>query len=147
MAQQGLAVFDHTVQETNAWLSEIAEEMGQRDRQMAYHALRGVLFTVRDRLTVDEALDLSAQLPMLLRGLYFEGYKPADKPLKIRDRDVFLERVNKELQAGGYADPAAATAAVFKVMEERLTDGLNNHVRDMLPEEISSMWPEAAAQS
>jgi uncharacterized protein (DUF2267 family) len=31
-----------------------------------------VLHALRDRLTVEEASDLAAQLPMLIRGLYYE---------------------------------------------------------------------------
>lgn len=52
--------------------------MGPPDRQMAYHALRGVLFTLRDRLTVEEAAHFASQLPLLIRGIFYEGYRSAD---------------------------------------------------------------------
>ena len=60
MSQLGLDIFDRTIHDTNTWLKEISEELGRPDRQIAYHALRGVLFTMRDRLTAEEAADFAA---------------------------------------------------------------------------------------
>src|ERR687886_176925 len=65
MSSTGLEVFDRTVQETNIWLGEIAEDLGP-DRQVAYRVLRAVLHALRDRLTVEQAAHLSAQLPRML---------------------------------------------------------------------------------
>ena len=64
MASSGLAVFDTTLQKTNAWLKEVMDELGSSDRHQAYLALRAVLHALRDRLTVEEVAQLGAQLPM-----------------------------------------------------------------------------------
>lgn len=144
MSQTGFAVFDQTVQQTNNWLGEISEEMNHPDRQVAYHALRGVLFALRDRLTVEEAVNLGSQLPLLVRGIYFEAYKASGKPETIRDRDVFIQKVTPELQAAGGADPEAATRAVFTVLARHISEGQARHVREMLPEAIRTFWPEEA---
>lgn len=42
MSTTGFRGFDHTIQETNTWLHEIAERMDNPDRHMAYHALRSL---------------------------------------------------------------------------------------------------------
>lgn len=144
MAELGLRVIDRTVHDTNTWLKEISEEMGHPDRQMAYHALRGVLFTLRDRLTVEEAAHFASQLPLLVRGIFYEGYRPAGKPEKYRDRDEWLQRVNHELEQTGGQNPENATKAVFAVISGHVTGGEVNEVRDMLPDTIRSMWPEPA---
>jgi uncharacterized protein (DUF2267 family) len=70
MSSAGVEVFDSTLQKTSQWLNDLMMDMGWQDRQMAYSTLRAVLHTLRDRLTADEAVDLGAQLPMLIRGFY-----------------------------------------------------------------------------
>jgi uncharacterized protein (DUF2267 family) len=140
MAMTGLEVFDTTVQRTNIWLNEIAEQLGP-DRQRAYHALRAVLHTLRDRLTVDEAAHLSAQLPMLVRGLFFEGWHPAHKPEKMRTGEDFLARIQAELVGIQPINPEAAARAVFAVLDRHVTPGAGMHVKDMLPKEVRRLWP------
>ncbi len=73
----GLAVFDTTVQETNLWLKGIMEGLHTDDRHLAYLALRATLHALRDRLGPENAVHLAAQLPMLVRGLYYEGWRLA----------------------------------------------------------------------
>ena len=139
MPQTGLAQFDTTVQETNQWLQEIMANF-HPDRQIAYHALRGVLHTLRDRLPVAEVMDFAAQLPTLVRGIFFEGYNVSNKPIKY-SREEFLERVFEELDMAGGGDPAAATRAVFQVLSDRISEGEVRHVRYALPQEFNNLWP------
>ena len=89
MSATGLAAFDSTLHTTNAWLAEIQMRTGWQGRHAAYHALCAVLHALRDRLTVDEAVALGAQLPMLVRGFYYEGWHPAGKPNKEAPRKSF----------------------------------------------------------
>ena len=76
MSATGLDVFDKTLQTTNIWLNEIMDEMGP-DRQIAWKALSTVLHKLRDRLPVEAAAHLGAQLPLLVRGVYYDQYQPA----------------------------------------------------------------------
>ena len=70
----GLDTFDKTIQETNLWLKDIMERLNTNDRHHAYSTLRAVLHTLRDRIGPESAAHLGAQLPMLLRGLFYEGW-------------------------------------------------------------------------
>jgi uncharacterized protein (DUF2267 family) len=140
MSATGLEVFDQTLQKTNIWLKEIMDDLGP-DRQRAYHALRAVLHTLRDRLTVEEAAHLSAQLPLLVRGIYFEGWHPAHKPTRERSQEDFLEQVSARLQGIEPINSEAATRSVFKVIKENVTDTEVAHVRDMLPKQIQTLFP------
>jgi uncharacterized protein (DUF2267 family) len=140
MSASGLEVFDDTVHKTNLWLKEIMEALGP-DRQRAYHALRAVLHSLRDRLTVDEAAHLSAQLPMLIRGIYFEGWHPAHKPTKARTREAFLAEVEERLQGIGPINPATATQAVLAVLERNIDPGEAAHIRQALPKPLQTLFP------
>jgi uncharacterized protein (DUF2267 family) len=69
------------------------DELGWEDAHKAYQALRLVLHTLRDRLTVEEAVQFAAQLPMLVRGFYYEGWAPTGNPLKHRHKQEFLSNI------------------------------------------------------
>lgn len=71
----GLAVFDTTIQDTNLWLKAVSTRLADCERQDAYAALRAVLHALRDRLPAQSAVNFAAQLPLLLRGVYFEGWR------------------------------------------------------------------------
>jgi uncharacterized protein (DUF2267 family) len=143
MPTTGQIGFDRTVQETNTWLNDISDAMGDPRRSVAYHALRGTLFALRDRLPPAEVFDLSAQFPMLLRGLFFEGYRPQGKPEKMH-RDEFFERVQKELQSAGGANVENAVRAVFQVLDQHVGTGEIQDVRRALPADLRDLWPTTA---
>lgn len=141
MVETGLSTFDKTLQITNTWLREIEEALHLEDRQQAYHALRGVLLVLRDRLPVDEAMDLAAELPMLIRGVYFEGYKAANKPVKY-DADEFLRHVQKELESGGVTNsPNDVSRAVLDVLARHISAGEVRQLRYTMPKGIQGRWP------
>ncbi len=140
MSATGLEVFDTTVQTTNIWLKEIGEQIGP-DRQRCYQALRAVLFSLRDRLDPNEAADLAAQLPMLVRGIYYEGYRPTGKPERIRSRDEFLHKVGEHLEQTRPLGADEATRAVFKVLDHYLDPGEMADVKQSLPQDIRTLFP------
>jgi uncharacterized protein (DUF2267 family) len=140
MSQTGLAAFDSTIQTTNAWLHEVMEELYLRDRHQAYHALRAVLHALRDRLSVDGAAALGAQLPLLVRGIYYEGWHPANKPLK-QHREEFLIHLAQELRGDPPADAEAVAKAVFKVLARHVSGGEIEGVKRSLPGDLRSLLP------
>ena len=141
MSDLGLNVFDTTVRETHGWLNEIGESLGP-DKQRQYHALRAVLFALRDRMTVDEAFHLSAQLPLLVRGIFWEGYNPTGKPETYRDRAAFLDRVSGWLELSPPLDPEDSARAVFQAVARNIEPGQLEQVRHMMPEPVRDLFPE-----
>ena len=111
--------------------------MGGTKPQASYRVLRAVLHALRDRLTVDDAAALGAQLPLLVRGIYYEGWHPRGKPMKIRHADEFLARVRDELTENIHPD--AAVTAVFQEMERHLDPGETEKVMRLLPREIAAL--------
>lgn len=144
MSATGLEVFDKTLQSTNIWLNEIGEEQGiGPDKQRAYHALRAVLWTLRDRLTPEEAFHLSAQLPMLVRGIYWDGYRLSGKPEKERSREEFFELIAQRVGQTSPMSPGACARGVFRVLARHLPEGEVEEVKQMLPEPLRTLFPEA----
>jgi uncharacterized protein (DUF2267 family) len=135
----GLSVFDTTVQETNLWLKSIMEGLDTDDRHLAYLALRGTLHALRDRLGAEHAVQLAAQLPMLVRGLYYEGWRPA-APTRERTRADFLAHVRSELPHGSALDADLATRAVFATMWQKLDLGEVGKLIDLMPPELKELW-------
>jgi len=141
MSLTGLPTFDSTIHTTNAWLQELMLRLGWRERHRAYHALRAVLHTLRDRLTVDEVATLGAQLPMLVRGIYYEGWHPAGKPLPERHKAEFLARVAAAFRDDPEVDPEQVTRSVLGLLSKHVTEGEIEGIKHVLPGELRSLWP------
>ncbi len=139
MSATGLDVFDKTLQTTNIWLNEIMEEIGP-DRQIAWKVLSTVLHKLRDRLPVELAAHLGAQLPLLVRGAYYDQYQPARQPTDCRSADEFAAEVGEWLADVRPVDPDAAIRAVFRVLGRHVAEGQLAKVRDSLPKSIRERW-------
>jgi uncharacterized protein (DUF2267 family) len=140
MSNTGIRAFDSTIQTTNVWLNDLADQLGWRDKQRAYHALTAVLHALRDRLPIEQAVALGAQLPMLVRGFYYEGWHPADKPFKERRKEEFLAHVAAAFRDEADIDSEEIARAVFQVIAKHVTPGEVKHVKVTLPDEIRSLW-------
>jgi uncharacterized protein (DUF2267 family) len=144
MSATGLDVFDRTLQATNVWLDEMMEPLGP-DRQVAWHALGAALRALRDRLPVDSAAHLAAQLPLLVRGLFYDQWHPAGKPLKERTRAEFLAHVADVLRDTRPVDPEDAARAAFAVIARHVSPGEAEKVKHALPDELRVLWPAGGA--
>jgi len=134
-------LFEATLHKTDEWLNQLKRLLPTDDRHVAYLALRATLHALRDRLTVQEVAQLGAQMPMLIRGFYYEGWDPSGKPLKIRHREEFLDRVTSELAYVNDKEPEEIVRAVFTLLVQRISDGEIEDVKHVLPEDIRDLWP------
>jgi uncharacterized protein (DUF2267 family) len=137
----GLDTFDKTVQESNLWLKDIMDRLETEDRHHAYSTLRAVLHALRDRIGAESAAHLGAQLPMLLRGLYYEGWDPTDKPTKERHEDAFLAHVARELSRAEEGEVEQGTLAVLDVLSKHIDRGAAVKIAGMFPQELRQFWP------
>jgi uncharacterized protein (DUF2267 family) len=138
MTVTGLKSFDHSLTTTQQWLSDVKEELHLGTQEQAYEVTRAVLHTLRDRLTVEQAVKLAAQLPMLLQGVYYHGWSVAGKPEKIRHKEEFLSKIADKLM--GKHPPEESARAVFQVMQKRVTCGEVCDVIGSLPKDIQQLW-------
>jgi uncharacterized protein (DUF2267 family) len=137
-----LSAFDSTVQTTHLWLKELMGLLGWQDQHRAYLALRAVLQALRDRLSVDGAAALGAQLPLLIRGFYYEGWHPHGKPLKERKKEEFLAHVRAPFRQEPDFDPEPVVRAVLQVLAAHVSAGEVDKVKNTLPGEIRALWPD-----
>ncbi len=144
MSNKKLDVIDTTVQKTYEWLKDLREELHVEDSQTAYHALSAVLHTLRDRLSTEEVAGLGAQLPILLRGIYYDAWHPANKPLKMRSREQFLELVAERFGSIAAVQPERLVHAVLLVLEKHVSRGEIENIQATLPKGIRELWREAA---
>jgi uncharacterized protein (DUF2267 family) len=144
MSTNGLEVFDKTLHTTNTWLKEIMEVLGP-DRHVAWHVLGAVLRAVRDRIPLELSAHLSAELPLLVRGLFYDQWRPATAPERYRSLDEFLQHVDINLRSTRPVDPEDAVRAVFTVLTRHLPEGQLEKVRHALPEDVRAIWPERAS--
>ena len=142
MSEQGLETIESTTQKTHEWIARIAEALHMQKRD-AYKSLRAVLQTLRDRLPVDLAVHLGAQLPMLIRGLYYEGWKPSKVPIKM-SREEFLVAAQEKIIADRVIDPEETVQAVLAVVADHAGGGELEKVMHSLPQDIQSLFPETA---
>lgn len=141
MAAQGLAVFDKTLQTTHIWLNEIEAELGP-DTKHAWKVLSTVLHKLRDRLPLTEAAHLGAQLPLLIRGVFYDQFTPARQPTDY-NLDQFIEEVAKWLRDARPTDPREAIRAVFRVLSRHVARGEIEEVQHLLPQDLRAFWRDA----
>jgi len=142
MASATVDSIERTVHKTNEWLDDLAGEM-HTDREEAWRVLRAYLRVLRDRLTVDEAAQLAAQLPHLLRGVFYEGFDPGHQPERIRDRDELLARLAELARLRSDDEAARAAAAATRVLRRHISEGEFDDVLAQLPKDIRAVLEQA----
>lgn len=131
MSEQGLETIETTVQKTHEWIERIAASTHMEKRD-AWKSLRAVLQTLRDRLPADLAEHFGAQLPMLVRGLYYEGWEPSKVPIKM-SREEFLAVVQSRTIADRVIDPVQTVQNVLAILANHIGGGEMHKVMDAFP--------------
>jgi uncharacterized protein (DUF2267 family) len=136
-------LFAETLAQMQTWLHEIRDEMGGwMSDDYALQALRAALHSLRDQMTVDQSAHLSAQLPILVRGIYFEEWVPSQTPARDRHEEVFLARIGPYFRGKERAvDPKDVVRSVFKVLHRHISEGESEKIYNTLPRDIRRYWP------
>jgi uncharacterized protein (DUF2267 family) len=133
-----LDAIDRTVAKSYEWLHAVAERGNLDDLHRAYQVLRAVLHALRDRISPDVAAHVSAQLPLLIRGLFYEGWDPSKIPARM-SLSEFLARIEKETTLKGPSEAEDATRAVLAVLWDELGDGTMEHLMSVLPRDFAAL--------
>lgn len=142
MTISSISNIEKGIHDFNMWIKEIKEELKCSD-QNAYTALQATLQTLRDRLTVNEAVHLGAQLPIIIKGVYYDKWKPADKPEKL-DKLTFTSKVHNKFNNDPDVNPENFIQTVFYVIQKNITNGEIEDIKSVLPPDIANLFNLAA---
>ena len=135
--------FEKFTREFEQWLIFIGEEMDMENRpDIAFQALRSVLHAIRDRIIPSEVFDLSAQLPLMVRGVFFEGYNLKDKPEKYNAVEL-LETIEQGFYGNTSVDAESAFRAVLNLLYEKISEGELEDIYGGMPKDIKELWRES----
>ena len=140
----GVENLDRSIEKANAWLTDIDAGFGTSDRRLAYRVLRAWLHSLRDRLSVDVAAHFAAQLPDLLRGVFFDGWTPSRVPQKY-DRDAYVTRFAREARVHD-SEVAKAAGIVTMVARRHMSAGVLTEAFGLLPADLRELLERAAAE-
>ena len=145
-ADGSIRQINHATEQVHEWLKDLAAREPLQNPEQAYSILRAVLHTVRDRLTAEEVAHLGSQLPMIVRGFYFEGWRPALAPNDFSTEEEFLARVRSSLGTGTPTelDLRDATLTTLDFLADHVDEGEMRHVTTQMPEEIEALFREAS---
>jgi uncharacterized protein (DUF2267 family) len=140
-------LFRESVRKTNGWIADLAGKLDWDNPSQVFRAMRKTLHLLRDRLPLNEAVQLAAEFPLVLRGAYFEGWKPSKNPDKTLGEKEFLEALNREFRDLENFDAEQVCRCVFGVLRSRITEGEARDVRGALPGGLRSLWDRATDQT
>ncbi|PZF88366.1 DUF2267 domain-containing protein [Micromonospora deserti] len=143
MAEQLKSAVDSSMEKTNLILKDIERAYGwpKEQRNQSYCALRTVLHLLRDRMPVQESVEFAAQLPLVVRGIYFDGWKPADVPIKL-NRDDFLLEVRQRFPYDVQGGTERVVQVVLDALRQHVTtQGQWEDVKDTMPKDMARMLP------
>ena len=132
---------EDAVTATESWVNALAERIGWRNRRKAYQALVTTLHALRDYLPTGEAVYLAAQLPPLLRGIYYEGWHPTGHPFPIENRSEFLDRIQEGMHRDPAIDAERIARDVLAELARHLPSGELEDAKAATPKPLRALWP------
>lgn len=127
--------------ETEDWIDDLVRRLDWQSREKTLDALIAALHALRDGLPWDEAVQVGAFLPLLLRGFYYEGWHPTARSLPLTTRDAFLERIHDTLHQEPGVDAELVARAVFSLLAERLPPTELEDAKAVTPKALHAFWP------
>ena len=139
--QSHVRAIDRNIETTNIWLNELSNELHAEDKEEAWNCLNAVLRTIRDRLPAEDAVHFAAQLPTLIRGSYYEGWRPSEAPHKWRHKEDYLAAVRDRMPGRDKMDIEEAVRAVLRVAGHHMNEEEIRKIKSIHPKDVWDLWP------
>ena len=140
MKPTGHTPIDEAPQVVAEWINLICDDLEWTEKGRAYLLLSETLQAIRDYLGVNEAADLAAQLPLILRGIYYTGWNPSKTPVHPRSKTAFLKRVSVKFDKQPLDDPERAVVAVFDLLRKKVSMGEIEQVSNAMRKPLGDLW-------
>lgn len=137
------------VEDVNLFLRQVAQELGEPDNMD--HAARvtvGVLHALRVNISVEESMHLISQLPLILKGVYVDGWNISREMSQSNSLEEFLDDVRmqvlptSERDFGDNEQASKNVRAVLRVMRNYVSEGEMRHIKQQLPKPIAALFEE-----
>lgn len=145
MSSRGTHVFDSAVQSANAWFGGVSDELGTHDQRFVYRVLRVWLHELRDRLDVNDAVAFGAQLPELIRGIYYDGWTPSKVPIKV-DLSEYVRSFAVHARVGS-ADVPELVGGISAAFAKRISPDFLNEITESLPHSLRQLFRSKPVES
>lgn len=139
MGSGTIGLFNSATTEAYAWLDAVCEELDWGDRHRALRGMRAALHVLRDHLSSEQNAKLSAQLPTLIRGIYFEGWNPAHTAHD-RSIEAYLDAIAQSDPLEKDVDPFEIARAVYAVLARHISAGEVEKIVTTLPHRLRILW-------
>lgn len=140
MGSEGLDVIEHSVHLAHDWVNELTGRLDWSSKRSALRLMRVTMHHIRDHLPVDELAQFSAQLPVLVRGFFFEGWVPKRTPIKERHEYEFIAYIDEQMADTEEYRGREDIKCVFDLLNARLSRGEIEDVRACLPVDLRDIW-------
>jgi uncharacterized protein (DUF2267 family) len=145
MSDNGLTAFDRTLEKTHQFINDVSAAINVEDKHVTFMGIKAVLHALRDRIPLEEAVQLGSQFPILLAGFYYQGWKPAATPTKERSVAAFIDKVRDNLPEKTYpVELEILIREVFGTLSQWVSEGEIDDVINMLPGDVQSLWSKSA---
>ena len=135
--------FEKYAAKGNEFVNKVAIRLGDAEnRDRAGRVVRAVLHALRNRITLEESLQLLSQLPMAIKSIYVDGWKLHHDIPRIKTIEDLCEEVMKEDGLAVWRDFSSvdearvAIEAVMKTLADYVTAGELHDVINLMPKEI-----------
>jgi uncharacterized protein (DUF2267 family) len=134
-------------EEANSFFKEVAQELQiPEDTELAARVTTAVFHTLRERITVEESMHLISNLPMILKGIYVDGWKIMKHVYNADTLEEFLNEVRQHAPRtgdhdfGGKQMAKDTVKAVISVLRRYLDEGEIRHIQEQLPEGVAALF-------
>jgi uncharacterized protein (DUF2267 family) len=120
------------------WLTALKQRALLQTHNQSQAMFRAVLHCLRRHMTTEQVLNFADALPPLPRGIFIEGWRPAE-PKPLASAQGFTAEVVTVL-APHHVPPDTIVADVFAVLAEHAEPNAAETMQAQLPAPLQPLW-------